>query len=282
MPYPGLKAGETRLIRVRRQPGVSRPGRRRKRPVKNLKRRVRNLEKATLAWRQYQMADSGKIRSVGAVANGEPYHMKRLINPAAWTGVFQAEGEAANEAAYKYQMKNIKVRWVTQAETSTQTAIQCQVFIVSLKNASAQQFIQETTNGETLTVNKHYHHAPMDSLSGSVQGFGMYFLNKAYFNIHYTKKIRFGAQTTGEEPVTNLNDYTKSGYKHLTWKKELKSFNPSGSFRELPESDIQDTDRLYMYWFTNAEAIEQFISVNCQIVGQTVAGHHHPATQQGN
>lgn len=236
-----------------------------------LSRQVRALKSDALAWRQYQFADTGIIRSTSAIAAAEPYHVKRLINPSAWTGVFQAYDEDETKAPRKFQMKNIKIRWLTQSETSTQTAIQCQIFVVSLKNASAQQFIQETSDGETLTVNEHYHQAALDSNAGVAEGFGLYFLNKAYFNIHYTKSFRFGAETTGGTSVVDPAAYTKTGYKHLSWNKEIKTVKPA-SFREMPLEDIQDTTRLYMYWFTNAALEEQFISVNCQIVGQTIAG----------
>ena len=238
---------------------------------KQLAKKVRAIEKDTMSWRQYQFADTGTIRSASAILEGEPYHMKRLVNPQTWTGVFQSYDEDAGKAPRRFQMKNIKIRWLTQGETSDQHAIQCQIFIVSIKAASAQQFIQETGDGSTLLVNEHYHHAPLDSAAGANQGFGLYFLNKAYFNVHYQTSFRFGSETTGGTPVTDPTKYTKTGYKNLNWDKELKTVKPA-SFREMPLEDIQDTTRLYMYWFTNAALNDQFISVNCAITGQTIAG----------
>lgn len=236
-----------------------------------LLKRLRRLEKGTLAWRQFQKQDYGTIRSANSVINGYPYHMTKLISPSNWEPCFQSEGLEAGEEPRKFDIRTVRVRWLLQPETSSLTACNAQVYIVSVKNHVAQQFAQETDDGLELTVNEHYIHNPLDSAAGQTEGFGLYFLNKAYFRIHYHKLVRFGAENTGGTAVTNIRDYTKMGSTRIKWNKQIKTVKNVG-FTEIPDNEVQDTTRLYCYVFTNAETDQAFWSMNCFITGQCVAG----------
>lgn len=236
-----------------------------------LTKRLRSVEKNTVSWRQYQFEDNGVIRSSEQVIAGTPYHYKRVMLPSQYTPVFQAEGIASGDEPRKFHYKKISIRWLLQPELSTYTAVNAQVFIVSLKQNSAQQFIHDTTDGQHLTLNEHYVHAPLDSAEGLTEGFGMYFINPAYFKVHYHKQVRFGGKVTGGTDVTNIEDYTKLGFHTMKWDRMIKSVKPV-PFTQIDAEEIPDKARLYVYVFTNAGTDAAFWSMNCMIEGQCVAG----------
>lgn len=242
-------------------------------PKQNLNARIKALEKGTVAHRQYQKTNTGKFPTVAQLAEGQHYHVHMITNPSSWTDVFQSEAMDEAELPRKYDMKKIRMKWMLQPELSTNTT-DCfvQLFIVSLKVASAQVVIEETENLVNLDEGKHYCNVALDSADGAAYGKGFYYLNKAYFNIHTHRQYRFGNETLGGVAVSNIDDGTVMGSHTMTWKKQIKSFTKD-SFKTIDGDHLRDTTRLwYLIFCNNTTADELFWSSNALITGTTVAG----------
>lgn len=240
----------------------------------NLSARLSKLEKGVVSHRQYQKTNTGMFPTAYQLTQGRHYHVHMITNPTTWTDVFQSEGMSEDELPRKFDMQYIKMKWMIQPELSSSTT-DCfvQMFIVSLKSASAQVVLEDTNNLNNLTDGKHYTNVALDSSSGGSDGLGLFYINKAYFKIHYHKQYRIGNETLGGEPVTNIKDGTAMGSHRMKWKKQIKSFT-NASFKTIDDDHLRDTTRLwYLIFCNNTVADELFFSSNALITGTTVAGH---------
>lgn len=180
--------------------------------------------------------------------------IKKMISPNGnWTPVFQTPTLAGNDKSNKFRGRSIGAEHLFQMENPTGTEgdpVTCTLFCVTLRKEAAQQFMNDTSQGTILIPNQHY---TITSL-GVLQGAGMIFLNKGIFKIRYCKRFIISANIDFEadQKVTNVRDGNLRIYHKLSYPNVIKSTNGVKGYKQLNESEIEDTDQVFYYLFHNA------------------------------
>lgn len=207
----------------------------------------------------------------------QPYQYTQLLAPFAWQGIFRMDGrnnssESQGSLTVKtpsFNCDKMKLSALIQIEAQTaEVPIQCTYIICKIKKQFADQFVQNTANGNTLQEGLHYVNTP----TGIVDGAAMWHLNTEIFDILYLTRFQISnySITTGTNVAENtpwtgrVKDSSKTIEVTLPCKFKLKStsgFAPAGltsgggretSITDLTIEDIRPEDRLYSYLFNNA------------------------------
>lgn len=180
--------------------------------------------------------------------------VKKMISPNGnWTPVFQTPTLAGNDKGNKFRGRSIGSEHLFQMENPSGTEgdpVTCTLFCVTLRKEAAQQFMNDTSQGSTLIPNQHY---TITSL-GVLQGAGMVFLNKGIFKIRYCKRFIIGANIDFEadQKVTNIRDGNLRIYHRMSYPNLIKSTLGTKGYKQLNESEIEDTDQVFYFLFHNA------------------------------
>lgn len=201
----------------------------------------------------------------------EPYQYTQLLAPFAWQGIFRMDGrDSQSQAAVtvrtpSFDCKSIKINALIQVEAQTsEVPFQCTYMVCKIKKQYADQFVQNTSNGNALQEGVHYIQTP----TGKINGAALYHFNTEIFDILYLTKFQLsnysittGATASDNTPWTgNVKDSSKTISVTLPCTTKLKStggFAPGGASREtsitdLSIEDIRPEDRIYTYLFNNA------------------------------
>lgn len=207
----------------------------------------------------------------------QPYQYTQLLAPFAWQGIFRMDGrtnsdEASGSKTVKtpsFNCQTMKLSALIQIEAQTaEVPLQCTYVICKIKKQYADQFVQNTANGNKLQEGIHYVNTP----TGIVDGAAMWHLNTEVFDILYLNRFQLsnyaittGANVAENTPWTgNVTDSSKTIEVTLPCTTRLKStsgFAPAGlieggdretSITDLSIEDIRPEDRIYAYLFNNA------------------------------
>lgn len=239
-----------------------------KRQVTKTTRKVNKMERELYAWRQFQVQDNGVVST--------NVHTDMITAPGSWENIFQSHDITNQEIPRQYMTKNIRFKYMIQTENNDVGNVWFQFFIVSLKPKFARQVRDRTNNLASLTSNVDYIAAPAGTVTAT-EGFCNFILNPAYYTVKHTSGTqRIGQSTMGADtPVTNIRDstYFRSGV--IPWKRNYKvGEHEVGGFLSLASDEVSNQNSLYAILLSNAGAGlgDIYISMNYQIMGQTVAG----------
>lgn len=262
---PGMRSRiRVRRRKSRRAPSTAKVARQNRREINRMKREL-------LAWRQYQQTEINRINTTA--------YTHLITNPSSWQGVFQAANIPTAEKPRAYNLKNVHVRYMLQCENDLVANLWFQMYIVSLKPKFAIQTRARTTNLTTFTEDEDYI-ASEAGTEGFGEGLCNFQLNPALYRVHHTSGLqRIGQETTGAgTPVTTIRDSTYWRAVTIPFKRTFKiDDHENGGFTNLDATTVLSRNMLFAIVLSNANSgggatPQLFFSMNCQHVGQTVAG----------
>lgn len=256
------KTAKSHKIKVRRR-GTG--AKKTKQQVKRNSEVVNKLLRTNLPITRYQATDTGVVTA--------QVHVNLITQPSAWTEVFRSYQVPDEDVPRSYQMNSLACKWCCQTESSASGNQWLQIFIVSLKPATAAKVIERTTRLSNLTKGLDYAAVDMGSNEPiTAQGEGFYFLNPAFYTTHYSSGVRRIGQSTmdADTAVTNIRDSTTRGHANVKFDRVFKNdeYNAAG-FRAIGYADVEPRNHLYMVMMSNAtETSSIFLTANYIVTGR--------------
>lgn len=261
--------------RVKKWQAYSKTGKKaQSRQIYKLQRQVDSVRRKTRSntqWCQYNLRRNTEEITHGIAPENtwQPY-VWDLIDPSQWNAVFQTNSTLQVQS--KISMRSIGIEYmVQQTQTGdfdrTLVPVTCTIFFVKLRKESAKQFLEDTNNGQTLSQGIHFTASDM----GTIQGDGMVMLNKGIFKIIHTDRFMLGGLTsyaTMESKTKDLKDNNHRRYVKLSYPNTIKS-GTTNPWKNLVSSQLEPTDRIFMYMFHNAYGIvgeEMKVAFNAQAI----------------
>lgn len=180
-------------------------------------------------------------RSINSQGLAYPGRAFQLTVPTQYTPIFAVPDTFDNKR--KWWSKKLNIDMNIQVAQEAQLS-QYTVFIASLKPETANTIIQAA--GEdlaSLQADVHYR----------MQG-GKAFLNLAYFNLHWTRRLSLLAEDTlAATTITTSNkaDVMRRFYCKIPFRRFLKPGTAPSSFNNLPGTSMPDNAKLYLIIFTD-------------------------------
>lgn len=225
--------------------------------VSTLAQRVARVERSVdnaKQWAQYQMKPQGDGEGF-SLTTGE-WVVRPIIRPDQWQDVFQTTSEVNNSNKFNITSFRLEMFLSPKDSLISLTPKFVSVYLVSLKGATATQFLDDTDQ---------FQRTPFDNSEGqywqgseSIPGadISMPLLNKAVFKIHMKRQMIL-QNIVEETPNLDPDDDTSVTNPSFTHRRISRSFKHNSllktadnkKWKDLVEEEIRPVQRLYLLWY---------------------------------